>query len=104
MKKISHIIPESGQEVEIPVFEIRNPDDLYDKYRGEIYRAILECMTRMSVERLSTLACFAVKAKNDEFIFNLNRDTIQEQVSLCMTYFESIEEYETCSFIQTLNF
>jgi len=104
MKKISHIIPESGEEVMIPVFEVQTPDDLYDKYRGEIYRAIVECMTRMSSGGWETHACFAVEAKEDEFTFNLNRDNIQEQVSLCLAYFESIEEYETCALIQTLKF
>jgi rRNA maturation protein Nop10 len=104
MKEIYHIIPESGEKVIIPVFEVQTPDDLYDKYRGEIYRAIVECMTRMSRGKWSTYACFAVDTQEERQIFNISLDNIQEQVGLCLSYFESIEEYETCAFIQTLNF
>lgn len=104
MKKTPHIIPESKEKIMIQVFEVQSPDDLYDKYRDEIYRAIVECMTRMSSGGWETHACFVVETEEDEFTFNLNRDNIQEQVSLCLAYFESIEEYETCALIQTLNF
>jgi hypothetical protein len=102
MRKKMHIT-ESGRKLEIPVFEVKDPDDLYDKYRDEIYRAILECMTRMSSRSCSSWACFAIEINGEELLFNLDRNNIQEQIGLCLQYYESIEEYETCAYIQTLN-
>lgn len=104
MNMIQHIDPNTGSEFEIHLFKIDHPDDLYDRYRDEIYRAIIKSMARLQELGTPRNACFAVEAKDDEFTFELNLENIQEQVSLCISYFESIEEYEICAYVQSLKF
>jgi hypothetical protein len=54
----------------------------------------------MSENNLSRVPCFAI----DELIFELTPESIKENLGMCVSYYEEIEDYETCSLLTTLKF
>jgi len=97
---ITHKDPDSGKSWEIPLFEVDHPDDLRFLHRDDVYSAIKTSLVRMSENNLSRVPCFAI----DELIFELTPESIKENLGMCVSYYEEIEDYETCSLLTTLKF
>lgn len=98
MKTFEHILEPSGEVLNLPLFEIDNPDDLYDLHRKEVFGAITECLDKLISSGLDQYPCFAI----GDYVFKLTRDSVFEKISLCQSYYESVEEYETCSRLQKM--
>jgi len=97
---ITHKDPDTGKSWEIPFFEVDHPDDLRFLHRGDVYSAIKTGLVRMSENKLSKIPCFSI----DDLIFELNLESVGENLSMCISYYEEIEDYETCSFLTSLKF
>lgn len=100
MTIINHKDPETGKTWKIPLFEVENPDDLRFLHRDDVYSAIKTSLIRMSENKINRVPCFAI----DELVFELTPDSIEENLGMCISYYEEIEEYETCSLLSNLEF
>jgi len=98
LKTFEHILEPSGEVLNLPLFEIDDPADLYKLHREEGYGAIIEGLDKMLASGLDRYPCFAVH----EYVFELNRESALDNLNRCQAYYESIEEYETCSRLQKM--
>ena len=99
MKTFKHTLEPSGEVLNLPLFEIDDPADLYKPHREEeVYEAIIEGLDKMLASDLDRYPCFAV----NEYVFELNRDSALDNLNRCQAYYESIEDYETCSRLQKM--
>jgi hypothetical protein len=92
-------VGENGQEFEIkfgiPKFKEQGAESLFENHQEEVYRAIVVGITRMMNLRADRMACFAM----GELVFELGKESSKDNLNKCIKYYESIEDYETCSFI-----
>jgi hypothetical protein len=102
-EKISHEITITGPngedssiEIEIPKFESQSAEDLFDNHKSEVYSSIVVGITRMMNLKLDRIACFAI----EDLIFELGKESSVDNLTRCIDYYISIEEFETCAYIQ----
>ena len=102
-EKILHEIKITGPngedhsiEIYIPRFENQSADDLFNNHKSEVYDSIVVGITRMMNLRLDRIACFAI----EDLIFELGKESSIDNLNRCIEYYISIEEFETCAFIQ----
>lgn len=98
MKTFEYILETSGEVLKLPLFEIDDPAELYELHREEVYAAIIEGLDRMLASNLDRYPCFAIY----EYVFELNRESALDNLNRCQAFYESIEEYETCSRLQKM--
>ena len=102
MKRYVHkmtVKAQGGKDFEIsfsiPQFEEQGAESLFNNHKGEVYAAIIEGMTRMMNMKETRIACFCV----GDLVFELGVEAGGDNLNRCLQYYESIEDYETCSFI-----
>ena len=79
----------------IPQFEEQGAESLFNNHKEDVYKAIVEGMARMMNLRETKIACFCV----GDLVFELGTEAGGDNLKRCLQYYESIEDYETCSFI-----
>jgi len=87
---------ESVVEIEIPQFKNQKAEELFDNHKSEVYESIVVAVTRMMGLKLDRIACFAI----EDLIFELGKESSVDNLNRCIDYYISIEEFETCAFIQ----
>jgi hypothetical protein len=102
MKEYIHtmkVLSQEGKEFEvkfgIPQFKEQGAESLFENHKGEVYRAIILGITRMMNMRADQMACFTI----GDLVFELGKESSKDNLHRCIKYYESIEDYETCSFI-----
>jgi hypothetical protein len=86
---------ETRVEIEIPQFESQGAEELFENHRSEVYHAIVTGITRMMNMKTDTIACFSI----GDLVFELGKETSEDNLKRCIQYYQELEDYETCAFI-----
>ena len=95
--KVEHV-DSDGNTWEIPFFQSDDIETLLRERADEVHSAIMDSLTNLIVDKLDQVPSFSV----NEFVFEVNRDTAQDNLDKCLDYYEDTEQFENCSRIMTL--
>ncbi len=92
---------------DIPTIHIRNEDegdDYLSKYRFEIHSRILEGVERGMNEGIDNILLFKIVNHVDDYtvILTVTKQNWVESLEKCKTYFQQMEEYESCERVRIL--
>lgn len=73
-----------------------------EKYR--VYRAIEKSITLMIENKWNKVPCFVLlEEEEEEYIFSMNIESCEENISTCFDYYEENEDYEKCADLKKLS-
>jgi|LakMenE18May11ns_1017448.scaffolds.fasta_scaffold9526119_3 hypothetical protein len=103
MNYIEQYDEESDYTFEIPELDTAGYatlEEFAESQSAEIYEATLSAIYNAIELDLDWVPVFAVK--DSDSVVSLNRDLFRDKLDRCLSYYQSIEEYEICSTIKDL--